>query len=99
MVRQQTLFAGTLDLDFAKFHEANPEIYVLFEQFARQAKAAGFKHYGAKSIVERIRWHCQVETHNGGFKINNNLTSRYARLLAADHPEFKDFFRNRLLRS
>lgn len=88
-----------LDKDFWQYHTENPEVFQLFLRFARQAKRAGMKRYGAKSIVERIRWHIAIETNDPEYKLNNNYTSRYARLLEREYPEFEGFFIKRRIRT
>lgn len=75
------------------YHEANPEVWELFEFYTLKAIQSGFKHYGAKSIMERIRWHTNVETTGDTFKISNNHTAYYARYFEKKHPCFKGFFR------
>lgn len=77
---------------FWKYHEENPKVFKLFEQFANQLRSAGRKHYGVGSITERIRWHFAVETTGDEFKINNNYRSCYARLLILKDPTFEGFF-------
>jgi hypothetical protein len=65
--------------DYEAFHRAHPEVWEMFERFALQkAREHGRTHYGAKSVMERVRW----ETEAGGgepFSINNNWTAFYAR--------------------
>ncbi len=41
--------------------------------------------------MERVRWELEI-TSAGRFKVNNDYTSLYARLLIWQHPEFKGFF-------
>lgn len=83
---------------FEKYHEANPRVYELFKRFAREAKARR-KRYSASAIFERIRWHSEVETNGGDFKINNYFRPWYARKLMEECPEFRGFFETRRLRS
>lgn len=80
---------------FIAFDKANPRVYELFKRFAWELKSAGRNRFGAKAIVERIRWHYAVETIADDFTINNNFTSCYARLLILDEPAFRDFFETR----
>jgi len=72
---------------FWGYHQENPQVFKLFVTFARQLKTAGREYYGAKAIMERIRWHVSVETRGEDFKIGNNHTSCYARLLCVVYPE------------
>lgn len=84
---------------FESFDKANPRVWELFVRFAEQAKAAGQKRYSSDAILHRIRWHINIETHGDDFKINNNFSSRYARKLVAERPEFEGFFSLRELKS
>lgn len=77
------------------FHEANPNVYRLIDRFTKQAINAGFKHYGMMSIIQRVRWHTQIETDDQSFKINNNHAPYYARHFMEQNPEHKGFFRTR----
>ena len=102
METQTDLFATVLDsLDekFERYHRENPQVFELFRRFAFDAKRTG-RRIGAKAIMERIRWEMNLTTRDSeGFKINNNYTSRYVRLLEEKYPEFKGFFEKRELRS
>jgi hypothetical protein len=80
---------------FEKFHAENPQIFDLFRAFCEDARRAGRGRYGSKAIVERIRWHVEVETRGDAFKLNNNYTSCYARLLLQEDPSFATFFQLR----
>ena len=83
-------------LSFKQYHEQNPTIYKLFKRFAVQARNAGFKHYSARGIFHRMRWHMNVDTKDpDGFKINNNYSKDYTLMLIEEDPSFKGFFRTR----
>lgn len=89
------LFALDRDLDaeFAKFHHDNPHVFDLFRRFANEVRAAGHMHYSAEAIMQRIRWHCTVETKSDdGFKLNDHHRARYARLLVESDGSFAGFF-------
>lgn len=94
------LFSG-LDRDtiyaFRKYHKQNPDIYLMFKKFAYQAKQSGVKHYGAKAIMERARYHTEIER-RGEWKVNNNFSAYFARLLAIEDPSFEEFFEFRRVR-
>ena len=86
--------------EFIRFHQDNPEIYDLYVKYAFQLRDAGRENYGSKAIVERIRWHVNVETQSKDeFKINNNHTAYYARMVMMDYPELKGYFRIRSARN
>lgn len=76
---------------FLKCISQNTEVWGAFQRYAIEAAGAGRKHYGAKAIMERVRWHCEVEK-RGEFKINNNYTAYFARLFAAKWPEYPHLF-------
>ena len=85
-------------LDQARnFHRENPKIWHLFCEFTFELIKRGFKHYGAKSIMERIRWHTDTPDKDGKstFKINNNYTAFYARGFMIKYPNHDGFFRTR----
>jgi hypothetical protein len=83
---------------FAEYHNSNPEVYVKFKEFAVKTMLKGHKNYSAKGIFEIIRWHTGVK---GGdqYKVNNNYTPHYARMLMDEIPLFRGFFKTRASRS
>lgn len=91
----------SIDARFAAFDAAHPEVYRLFVRFARELKARGHAHGSSDAILHRVRWETGANTErDGGFKINNNFSSRYARKLAAEFSaEFADFFEFRSLKA
>jgi len=84
-----------MDHNFQEFDQAHPEIWKLFRSTTFQVMERGFRNYGAKSILERIRWHTSIEQGSRDFKINNNYAPYYARKFHASYPEFDGFFRTR----
>jgi len=90
----------TIDDQFEEFHAANPHVYRNLVKLAREAHSQGCKKIGMKFLIERLRWEYMVKTsHNTSeYAINNNFTSRYARLIMDTCPDLKDFFETRQLR-
>lgn len=78
-----------------EFHKENPQVYKLFEKFTFQVIDAGFENYSANAIFERIRWHTDIETRGGGFKLSNNHRAYYARYFHDQNPYFDGFFRTK----
>lgn len=78
-----------------RYHQENPHVWKLFEKFTFQAIRAGFKNYSVNAIIERIRWHSEVETKGDIFKINNNHRPYYARYFHHKYPQYEGFFRTR----
>jgi|TARA_R100001530_G_scaffold136032_1_gene114945 hypothetical protein len=78
---------------FEKYHNTNPHVYDLFVRFAFEILDAGHTHYSARAIIDRIRWHTNIETQGDIFKISNNQTPYYARMFSYDYPHHADFLR------
>jgi hypothetical protein len=95
-----TLFAPTIQDEFERFDRDHPEVYRAFKWKASQLLAAGHRRYSADAIMHAVRVEADVNAERaGGFKINNNYVSRYARKLADEDPRFAAFFRFRSLKS
>lgn len=95
MIEMEGVFAGykQTDMDaFRAYHAANSWIWVEFKRFAQEVYASGRKRYGAKSIMERIRWEFEMKHPGNHFKINNDFTAFYARTLAYNDARFANFF-------
>lgn len=99
--RQLRMFGDkTIDERFETFNRQHPDVYELFRCCAKQLLVRGVKHYGAKAIVEHIRYEKMTSSQGRPeFKIDNNFTSRFARKLIAEDGRFEEFFRTRKLRS
>jgi hypothetical protein len=80
-------------LAFAEFHQANPEVWDLFQRFTFEAMHAGMK-VGARLIVERIRWEriIVLRRTEKTFKINDHHWPYYARLFCSTFPQHEGFF-------
>lgn len=91
-VNEETLQA------FKKYHFERPNIYSLFDEYAKMMAETGRKRYSAKCIMERIRWDQDMKYREGEFKISNSFTSLYARLFVYMNPEYKDFFQFKKVR-
>lgn len=88
----RTLFDKDIDVRFREYDEAHPEVWELFVRFCERLRGLGFKHYSADAVLHQIRWHHHVEYQRADFKINDHFSSRYARKLMAQRPEFAGFF-------
>ena len=86
-----------IDKAFIKFHQNNPHIYQEILKYADQLWQGGQRRFGMKAIFERIRWDYAITTNSIPFKLNNNYTSRYAKIIERDHPKVRGFFRVREL--
>lgn len=92
---------ATFEERFNRFLDLHPEVYTEFKRLAFQLVARGVTHYGAKAIMEVIRFHRTVNAQDERepFKINNDYTSRLARKLIDEDTRFTHFFELRELRS
>jgi len=84
-------------MTFEQYDKASPEVWLLFQKFAAEAKQKGFRRYSAKGIFELIRWHTDAQGADR-FKLNNIFHADYARKLMRLNPSFVGFFRIRELK-
>ncbi|MDX3749638.1 hypothetical protein [Streptomyces sp. AK08-02] len=90
---------STLDERFEDFHVEHPWVYEALEHLTVQWVAAGGGRIGVKALFEQLRWLSPDLANGVPIQLNNNFTSRYARLLRASHPEWREVFELRRLRS
>lgn len=89
----------TIQQRFESFHAKNPWVYKVLVNNTRMWVNRGHKRIGIKMLAEVLRWQYGMATVGDDFKLNNNFTSRYVRLIIAEHPEFADVFETRVLRA
>ena len=89
-----------LDRAFEEYHAANPAVYSTLRDLALDMRRRGHHRVGVKMLWEVMRWQLTISTTTdpAGFKLNNNLCSRYARLLMDQEPELEGMFNTRELR-
>lgn len=90
----------TIAARFRRFHLENPHVYRILVEMARYYREKGRKQEGMKHLYEVLRWRRFVET--GGaedFRLPNDFTSRYARLIMENEPDLEGFFETRELRA
>jgi len=85
--------SSKLGIAFRKFHKENPWVYQELVKLTFKLLGKGRKRYGMKGLFEVIRWHRAMETDaDDGFKLNNNHTAFYARMLMMNELRLKGFF-------
>jgi len=84
---------------FQSFHAANPKVAYMLTQMALQLQHNGVKRWGIKALYEALRYQVLIATGKDGFRLNNDYTSRYARLIMDTEPALTGFFSTRMLRS
>jgi hypothetical protein len=89
---------SSLQRAFDEYHVTHPEVLAMIVKFARQIKARGYKTYGMASIIERLRWHYNIDK-GTKFAIRDGFNSRYARLVMETCPDLRGFFRTSRLKA
>lgn len=89
----------TIEESFRLFDQANPEIRERLRSMSLRLRRSGWKRCGMKMLFEQLCWLHAIETNGGAYKINNNYTALYARLLMQHEPELAGFFELRDRRS
>jgi len=90
--------ALTIDQQFLHFHRANPHIYGNLKALALNAARKGQK-FGIKALFEILRWQYAQASRGDQFKLNNNYTALYARMLMHREPELSGYFETRSRRT
>lgn len=85
---------GSLWFAFLRNHSMHPEIWIEFARLTLSLIANGRTHYGAKAIMEVVRFNTSIRG-SGEFKVNNNHTAFYARVWCLTYPEYETFFETR----
>jgi hypothetical protein len=81
-----------LEKAFWRFHHDHPNVYLLFDKFARQILAAGFRRYSADAVIHRIRWHTNIVARTPELRFTNNHAAYYARLWMHNNPSHAGLF-------
>jgi len=78
-----------LDAEFRRFHAENPHVYTALERLAFRLRNRGVQRWGVKALWEVLRYELALNTNEpvGTFRLNNNFTAYYARLLMERNPE------------
>lgn len=89
----------TIDEAFTAFHAANPWVYTALVRLARSLHDRGHNRVGIGMLFEVLRWNWSLHTIDptSDYKLNNNLRSRYARLIAEQEADLADVFELRKL--
>lgn len=88
-----------IEREFLRFDADNPWIYTQLRHMALQLKRTGRDTYGIAALFEVLRYENAVRTiSDDGLKLNNNFRAMYARKLAQNEPELREFFKFRARR-
>ena len=87
-----------LQADFQRFHAENPHVYSHLERLAFKLRNRGVQRWGVKALWEVLRYELALNTAEpvSTYRLNNNFTAYYARLLMERNPEdLAGFFETR----
>ncbi len=102
MTLQASLFAPSIESRFEAFHARHPDVYDRLLWLAHKAHRAGRTRIGMKMLFEVLRWEWTIAglpDDAEDWKLNNSYSSRYARLIMADHPQLDGLFEVRELKT
>jgi Txe/YoeB family toxin of Txe-Axe toxin-antitoxin module len=98
MLAQENLFDHPVNIvyetPFQKFHRENPHVYRVLRDVALAMRRGGKTHSSLKRIYEDIRDN-GIQANGKPFKLDNNFTSHYSRLLMQQEKELEGFFETR----
>jgi len=78
---------------FERFHAENPHILRTIVSIVMALKQMGHRHGGMKMIYEKMRCDHMLKTSTDEpFKLNNNYTAFYTRLVERTCPDLVGFF-------
>lgn len=78
---------------FDDFHRNNPHVYSLLVGLSREWIATtGIAKLGMKMLFERARWNLAIATKSADFKLNNDFTPFYARLIMDQERDLAGIF-------
>ncbi|MDQ8707857.1 hypothetical protein RCO28_36120 [Streptomyces sp. LHD-70] len=88
----------SIDERFEAFHASHPWVLEVLEELVGEWVERGGGRISVKALFEQLRWsHFRRDIPQ--IRLNNVFTSRYARLLCREHPEWADAFELRRLRA
>ena len=93
------LQGGSIDARFNTWIEKNPRVLRRFIELSLQLRAKGHRRVSAKMVMETMRCEWMLRTTGDAFKLNNDYTSRLARLSMTVEPRLEGMFETRQLSS
>lgn len=93
IAQQRLMESEILTPNFKRWAITNWHIYRAFERRSLRLINLGFRHGGAREIVENIRWQSRLAEKQSEYKINNNHTPWLARAFSELNPRHRAFFR------
>ena len=90
---------------FEEFDRENPEVWERFQEIALRLIELGYTHASCDGILHAVRIQRDLKTTGAGeaagkqLKINNSMSSRYARKFLKLYPQHEGFFETRRLKT
>lgn len=86
---------------FEAFHAANPWVLAQLVELAQDWRSHGHRRISIDMLFHVLRWSYGRSTRDdlSTFKLNDHYTSRYVRLVCAEHPELASMFETRCLKA
>lgn len=90
---------------FEDFDRDNPEVWGRFQEIALRLIELGYSHASCDGILHAVRVQRDLKTTGAGeaagkqLKINNSMSSRYARKFHKLYPQHEGFFETRRLKT
>lgn len=78
---------------FNRFHSQNPEVYQALVALARDFRCKTNRKIGMKMLFEVLRWNYYLTiTTDEEYKLSNDFTAAYSRLIMRNEPDLRDAF-------
>ena len=77
---------------FERFHTANPHVYRVIVEKAREWRAAGRGKLGMSLLFGMVRWVIALETDGDPIRINDHYVPYYSRLIMWQEPDLAELF-------
>ena len=85
---------------FEAFHKANPQVYRMLRDMALSEVRNGYRRGSMKMLYETLRFHSRADiTSRDEYRLNNNYTALYSRMLMESDPRLEGFFELRKRRA
>lgn len=75
---------------FVLYDNEHPEVMRNIIKQLQIAKAIGRKSASVRDIMSALRWSLYIDLGDKTYKINNNYSSLYTRIIKANYPDLSD---------
>jgi len=86
---------GPMQGCFERFHRLNPHVLRTIEELVEMMRERGVTQWGMKGVFEVLRWQYAMQTGGEAYKLNNNYTAFYVRVVVGRYPNLDGFFKMR----